>query len=98
MLPRISLEYMFLLAGVLAYPSLVFDFDGTAVLLSESDVNTTTSADPNTTTPAVEWVSPPYKWFFDYPLPIPPVKQPKLFVQSSLEFSQELIVVQYLYK
>jgi hypothetical protein len=32
MLPRISLEYMFLLAGVLAYPSLVFDFDGTAVL------------------------------------------------------------------
>jgi hypothetical protein len=89
---------MFLLAGVLAYPSLVLDFDGTAVLLSESDVNTTTPAAPNTTTPGLGWVSPPYKWFFDYPLPIPPVKQPKLFVKSGLEFLSGLIVAQYLYE
>jgi bilirubin oxidase len=88
MLPQISLEYTLLFAGVLAYPSLVYDFDGAAVLLSKSDVNATTSAAPNTTTPTVEWVSPPYKWFFDYPLPIPPVKQPKLFVTISLKFSK----------
>lgn len=85
MLPQVSLPYIFLFdLGVLAYPSLVFDFDKNTVLLSEPDVNTTIPTAPNATIPGVEWVSPPYKWFFDYPLPIPPVKQPKLSVNSSL--------------
>lgn len=82
-----------LASGVLSYPSLVFDFDENAVLLSEPDVNATTPAAPNTTIPGVDWVSPPYKWFFEYPLPIPPIKQPKLSVNSSPEYFEELMVM-----
>jgi hypothetical protein len=100
MLQHILLEYILLLQiGVLAFPSLVFDSDKNHVLLSEPDVNTTIPTAPNTTTiPGVNWVSPPYKWFFEYPLPIPPVKQPKLSVKSTPEYFAELMAVQYLYK
>lgn len=97
MFVHIFLEYILLLQiSVLAYPSLVFDFDKNDVLLSEPDVNTTIPAAANTTIPGIEWVSPPYKWFFDYPLPIPPVKQPGLSVNNSPEYFAELMAVQYL--
>ncbi|KAF2822088.1 Cupredoxin [Ophiobolus disseminans] len=40
--------------------------------------STSTGTDGGRVLPTGGWISPEYKWFFQFPLPMPPVKQPKL--------------------
>jgi bilirubin oxidase len=50
------------------------------VILSnnESSPKATTTAEYGQSASASGWLSPEYQWFFEFPLPIPPVKQSKL--------------------
>ncbi|KAH7385947.1 bilirubin oxidase [Pyrenochaeta sp. MPI-SDFR-AT-0127] len=45
--------------------------------------STTSSINDSLPTPSGRWISPEYKWFFEFPLPIPPVKSPKFTYANS---------------
>jgi hypothetical protein len=49
--------------------------------------STPSPVDGSRALPTGGWISPEYKWFFQFPLPIPSVKQPKLSVRHRLEHS-----------
>jgi bilirubin oxidase len=76
MLPMTLLRLLFLLDTCTAASDfLVFDLNKNTVTTSEPSTKVVPDDSSN---PNGEWLSPEYKWFFDYPLPIPPTKQPKL--------------------
>jgi bilirubin oxidase len=78
MLPMALLRLLFLLDACAAASNfLVFDLNKNTVTTNEPPTRTVPD---NSSTPIGGWLSPEYKWFFDYPLPVPPIKQPKLYV------------------
>ncbi|KAH7380437.1 Cupredoxin [Phaeosphaeria sp. MPI-PUGE-AT-0046c] len=66
----------------IAHPSLIFDLDNGTTTSSNLFTTTSTSTKGNETTP-LQWLSPEYTWFFEYSLPVPPVKRPKLNYTNS---------------
>jgi bilirubin oxidase len=78
MMPRTLLRLLSLLdICAAASDFLVFDLNKNTVTTSELKLSTKVVPD-DPSTPNGEWLSPEYKWFFEYPLPVPPLKQPKL--------------------
>lgn len=70
-------SFLLLDTFTVAGPFLIFDLDNETVTSSNPFTTTSPSTKDNETTPP-QWLSPEYKWFFEFPLPIPQVKQPKL--------------------
>ncbi|KAH3913543.1 hypothetical protein HBH56_104400 [Parastagonospora nodorum] len=66
----------------LAQCSFILDLNNNTIQNSGSYTRMSTSADIKSSAP-LPWLSPEYKWFFEYALPIPPVKQPKFTYTNS---------------
>jgi hypothetical protein len=86
------LSLIFLLGlCTIAQCSLKLDLNNNTTQNSGSSTSVSISADVNSSAP-LPWLSPEYKWFFEYELPIPPVKQPKLSVERIRGEPSKLIV------
>jgi len=63
----------------IAQCSFIIDVNKDTIQNSGSYADVSIPAEVNSSVP-LPWLSPEYRWFFEYALPIPPIKRPKLSV------------------
>jgi hypothetical protein len=95
-----SIEYLKLLsllkAGMLVHSSPTSNVSQHTPSNIAPSPNATTVTYNDWLAPNLGWLSPEYKWFFEYPLPIPSVKKPKLLVNCTLRYPPLPTLAQYL--